>query len=52
MMIDGKPRLACQTFVRDLLAGPVHVAALAQRWRSCIATTPTRATAGATSGWK
>lgn len=28
MMIDGKPRLACQTFVRDL-PGPVRVEALA-----------------------
>ena len=29
MMIDGKPALACQTFVRDLLPGPVRVEALA-----------------------
>src|ERR1700745_4062194 len=29
MMIDGKPRLSCQTFVRDLLPGPVEVEALA-----------------------
>src|SRR4051794_12342073 len=29
MMIDGKPRLSCQTFVRDLLPGPVKVEALA-----------------------
>jgi len=29
MMIDGKPRLACETFVRDLLPGPVRVEALA-----------------------
>ncbi len=29
MMIGGKPRLSCQTFVRDLLPGPVRVEALA-----------------------
>jgi len=29
MMIDGKPQLACQTFLRDLLPGPVKVEALA-----------------------
>ncbi|MFZ2649440.1 MAG: succinate dehydrogenase/fumarate reductase iron-sulfur subunit [Burkholderiaceae bacterium] len=29
MMIAGKPALACQTFVRDLLPGPVRVEALA-----------------------
>lgn len=29
MMVDGKPRLSCQTFVRDLLPGPVRVEALA-----------------------
>jgi fumarate reductase iron-sulfur subunit len=29
MMVDGKPRLACQTFVRDLLPGPVRIEALA-----------------------
>jgi fumarate reductase iron-sulfur subunit len=29
MMIDGKPRLACQTFLRDFLPGPVRVEALA-----------------------
>ena len=29
MMVDGKPRLACQTFLRDLLRGPVRVEALA-----------------------
>jgi fumarate reductase iron-sulfur subunit len=29
MMINGKPALACQTFVRDLLPGPVRVEALA-----------------------
>lgn len=29
MMINGKPRLACQTFVRDLLPGPIQVEALA-----------------------
>ena len=29
MMVDGKPRLACQTFLRDLLPGPVRVEALA-----------------------
>lgn len=29
MMIDGKPRLACQTFLRDLLPGPVRIEALA-----------------------
>ncbi len=29
MMVDGKPRLACQTFVRDLGPGPVRIEALA-----------------------
>ena len=29
MMIDGKPRLACQTFVRDFMPGPLRVEALA-----------------------
>ncbi len=29
MMINGKPALACQTFVRDLPAGPVRIEALA-----------------------
>jgi fumarate reductase iron-sulfur subunit len=29
MMVDGKPRLACQTFLRDLAPGPVRVEALA-----------------------
>ena len=29
MMVDGKPRLACQTFLRDLLPGPVRIEALA-----------------------
>lgn len=29
MMIAGKPALSCQTFVRDLLPGPVRVEALA-----------------------
>jgi fumarate reductase iron-sulfur subunit len=29
MMINGKPRLSCQTFVRDLLPGPIKVEALA-----------------------
>lgn len=29
MMVDGKPALACQTFLRDLLPGPVRVEALA-----------------------
>jgi fumarate reductase iron-sulfur subunit len=29
MMIDGKPQLACSTFLRDLLPGPVKVEALA-----------------------
>jgi fumarate reductase iron-sulfur subunit len=29
MMIDGKPRLACQTFLRELLPGPIRVEALA-----------------------
>jgi fumarate reductase iron-sulfur subunit len=29
MMIDGKPALSCQTFLRDLLPGPVRVEALA-----------------------
>ncbi len=29
MMIDGKPQLACQTFLRDLQPGPVRVEALA-----------------------
>ena len=29
MMVDGKPKLACQTFLRDHLPGPVRVEALA-----------------------
>jgi fumarate reductase iron-sulfur subunit len=29
MMIDGKPGLACQTFIRDCMPGPVRVEALA-----------------------
>ena len=29
VMIDGKPKLSCQTFVRDLLPGPMKVEALA-----------------------
>ena len=29
MMVQGQPRLACQTFLRDLLPGPVRVEALA-----------------------
>ena len=29
MMVDGKPRLSCQTFLRDLAPGPVQVEALA-----------------------
>ena len=29
MMLDGKPKLACQTFLRDHLPGPVRVEALA-----------------------
>jgi fumarate reductase iron-sulfur subunit len=29
MMINGKPRLACETFLRDLAAGPVRIEALA-----------------------
>ncbi len=29
MMVNGKPRLACETFLRDLLPGPVRVEALA-----------------------
>lgn len=29
MMVDGRPRLACQTFLRDLLPGPVRIEALA-----------------------
>jgi fumarate reductase iron-sulfur subunit len=29
MMVDGKPKLACRTFVRDHLPGPVRVEALA-----------------------
>ena len=29
VMIDGKPKLGCQTFLRDLLPGPVRVEALA-----------------------
>lgn len=29
MMIDGKPKLSCQTFVRDLLPGPIRIEALA-----------------------
>jgi fumarate reductase iron-sulfur subunit len=29
MMVNGKPELSCQTFVRDLLPGPIRVEALA-----------------------
>ena len=29
MMVDGKPKLACQTFLRDHLPGPVRIEALA-----------------------
>lgn len=29
VMVNGRPRLACQTFVRDLLPGPIKVEALA-----------------------
>ncbi len=29
MMVNGKPKLACQTFVRDFLPGPIKVEALA-----------------------
>ena len=29
MMVDGKPALSCQTFLRDLLPGPVRIEALA-----------------------
>lgn len=29
MMINGKPNLSCQTFLRDLLPGPVRIEALA-----------------------
>ena len=29
MMINGKPRLSCETFLRDLLPGPVRIEALA-----------------------
>jgi fumarate reductase iron-sulfur subunit len=29
MMIDGQPKLACQTFLRELLPGPVRIEALA-----------------------
>lgn len=29
MMVNGKPQLSCQTFVRDLLPGPVTIEALA-----------------------
>ena len=29
MMVNGKPKLSCQTFLRDLLPGPVKVEALA-----------------------
>jgi fumarate reductase iron-sulfur subunit len=29
MMVNGKPKLSCQTFLRDLLPGPVRVEALA-----------------------
>ena len=29
MMVNGKPRLSCQTFLRDLLPGPVRIEALA-----------------------
>src|SRR5437868_1409364 len=28
MMVNGKPHLSCQTFIRDLLPGPVKVEAL------------------------
>jgi fumarate reductase iron-sulfur subunit len=29
MMVNGKPELSCQTFVRDLLPGPIRIEALA-----------------------
>src|SRR4249920_3210951 len=29
MMVNGKPALACETFLRDLLPGPVRIEALA-----------------------
>lgn len=29
MMVDGKPALSCQTFVRDLLPGPIRIEPLA-----------------------
>jgi len=29
MMVNGKPQLSCQTFLRDLLPGPVRIEALA-----------------------
>jgi fumarate reductase iron-sulfur subunit len=29
MMVNGKPALSCQTFVRDLLPGPIRIEALA-----------------------
>ena len=29
MMVNGKPKLACETFVRDLLPGPIRIEALA-----------------------
>src|SRR5258708_28039 len=29
MMVDGKPKLACETFLRDHMPGPVRVEALA-----------------------
>src|ERR1700687_836139 len=29
MMVSGKPKLSCQTFLRDLLPGPVRIEALA-----------------------
>lgn len=29
VMVDGRPRLGCQTFLRDLMPGPVRVEALA-----------------------
>jgi fumarate reductase iron-sulfur subunit len=29
MMVNGKPNLTCQTFVRDLLPGPIRIEALA-----------------------
>jgi succinate dehydrogenase iron-sulfur subunit len=29
MMVNGKPKLSCQTFLRDLLPGPVRIEALA-----------------------